>query len=210
MNSNLERNLIIIKSNILTQFLPHLFLTLFMLLLSPLIMGTKNLEATKVAAIYELYLSLLGIILITPIFLPELNKEILQLISTKVIHPVKVWVIRLIYSVFIYLLFLLLYGEYLRLGNSDITLKIVIGGFANGLFLGGLGMLSIAIFYNIAIGYMIPMIYFITAMGLGDKLGIVSLFTMRMNDFTPKPYLAIFGLLLILASLIISHIKLKD
>ena len=66
----------IAKSNLRHNFAPHFLLALVLLLLTPVLFGVANLDRTASAVPLEVFVSLTGIILLTPVFQPEQNPEI--------------------------------------------------------------------------------------------------------------------------------------
>lgn len=207
MGLQLKEVLKIAKVNIIHQFLPHLVLMGLVMLLSPFLYGTKNLIGFQTAKIYEMYLSILGVIAITPIMHIEQNKDMIHLLNTKKIRLITVWGIRFFYSVLLLTGILLLYGLYLKTGNCEISYKLIGGGLATAFCLGSMGMLSFSIFNNIPVSYMIPMIYFILSMGMGEKLGLLFLFSMTKGSYEPKPVLLVIGIVLAAAAFVISNRK---
>jgi len=205
-----ERFFTALRANFKHQFLPHLCLAVLMALVSPLIMGTKNLAAAQTAAVYELYIALLGIVLLTPVFRPEQDADTLALTAAKATGPSAIWILRAAYSVLTLALCFVLYGLFLKVGGCEISVKLICGGFAGALFLGGMGMFAAAAFSSQVIGYMLPAAFFIFAVGAGRKLGILWLFSMRAGEYMPKPYLAAFGLLLMCAGIFTAQLRLKN
>ena len=55
------------------NFLPHLCLALLLVLLTPVLFGLNDLDTQGSAVPLELMMPLTGILLLTPIFLPELT-----------------------------------------------------------------------------------------------------------------------------------------
>ena len=62
---------------------PHLLLAMIIALLTPVIFGISSLNAQEAAQPLEMFLSLTGIVLLTPIFLPEQNENIRDLVRSK-------------------------------------------------------------------------------------------------------------------------------
>ena len=65
------------------QYLPHLLLTLLFCLASVGFMSFQNLAVEQSAKVLEMYVSLAGIFLLTPLFMPEQNQDIWQLEKSK-------------------------------------------------------------------------------------------------------------------------------
>ena len=90
----------ILGINLRHNFLPHLLLALVITFLTPIIFGISSLNERESAQPLEMLLSLTGTVLLTPIFMPEQNENIRDLIRSKKIDYLAVCFIRLLYSVF--------------------------------------------------------------------------------------------------------------
>lgn len=181
----------------------------FILILTPIIFSTANLDQAASATPLEMFVSFIGIVLLTPVFLPEQNAEIHDLVASKYISTNIIYLIRTAYAIALLLAFIGLFGIYMRLQNCDVPVLLLIGTAANAVFLGSLGMLTAAFAGNTVIAYMMPLLYYALNYGTGSKLGNYYLFSMSHLDFRPKIWLLLTGLLLIAASLIINGIKKK-
>lgn len=174
---------------------------------APIIFGIENLDKTASAVPLEMFISFIGIVLLTPTFQPEQSDEIADVIFSKYVSASTIYLIRTVYS-FIFIIALTgLFSAYMWLQNCDMTFLLVIGTAANAVFLGSLGMLTSALTDNTVIAYMIPMVYYMLNYGAGSKLGNYYLFSMRVPDFSPKKWLLTTGILLIIISLIIKRLK---
>ncbi|MDF2803504.1 MAG: hypothetical protein K0S61_3407 [Anaerocolumna sp.] len=176
-----------------------------MIVLAPLVMGFSNLNQLQVAKILELYLSFIGMILLVPIFIPDMNHDIRDLIRSKREAMPVIHLLRTIEAVAVIVIigvsFLLLLKKencIFSFGNMLYTLL------ANGFFLGGLGMLMFSLSDQVVFAYMIPLIYYVVNYGgLGRRLNMFYLFSMQMNQITPKLYLMVSGILFIIGSIVI-------
>lgn len=194
----------ILTVNLKRNFLPHLSAALMVALLTPLIFGISSLDKEHAARPVEMLLSLTGAILLTPIFLPEQNENIRDLIRSKKVDYLNICIMRVIYSIFT--LALIIGGFVLTMGfcESDVTLQHWVGGFASALFLGALGFLAAGVSGNAAVGYMVSMIYYIANFSLRDKLGKFFLFSMAAGSFEEKYWLAGASVALILVTLLVT------
>ena len=71
------------SSFIRRQYAPHLLLALLVLLMSGFFISYRNLDAGQAAKVMEVYAAFGGILLLTPLFLPEQNREIWLLKRSK-------------------------------------------------------------------------------------------------------------------------------
>lgn len=193
------RYLHIIKSNLKLSLLPNLLLSLLLLVLSPLVMGVENLDAVRTATVLEMFVALLGIILITPVLLPEQNKDVRDLVESKYTSMTAVLLIRI--SVAVVVLSILIAGYVLFLNRNNCSFPesaFWLGTLAEALFLGGIGFCTYSITDQIAVAYMLPMVYYILSISPGKKLlQDFYLFSMRSGSYREKTVLAVAGLILI-------------
>ncbi|MCB6203848.1 hypothetical protein [Extibacter muris] len=199
----MERYLQIGKVNLKHNILPHLLVTVAILCLSPLVLGVSNLEAPDTAKVLEMYVALTGIILLTPVFLPEQNKDLRDLVYSKYVRASSVYLVRILEAVLAMGVFLAIYVWMLDSNNCQMDLLKYYGGtMAEMLFLGGLGILCYGLFDNLIIGYMVPIFYYIVAMGSGDKyLKMLYPFSMAKGSYEEKIYLLIAGAVMIAAGI---------
>lgn len=179
----------ILSVNLRHNFLPHLLLALIITFLTPIVFGIASLNEKEAAQPLEMLLSLTGTVLLTPIFLPEQNENIRDLIRSKRIDYLAVCFIRLLYSlVFLAAIFaaftLIMYNS-----ESGITLRHFIGGYGSALFLGALGFFCAGISKNTIIGYMVSMICYISNFAMKDELKNWYLFSMSAGSFQEKYWL---------------------
>jgi hypothetical protein len=212
----MERYLNIAKVYLKFQFFPHITVAILLCVVSPFIMGIENLDYISCAKILEMYVSLLGIILLVPIFYPDQDKEIKDLILSKKESISTLHVIRLIQAILILGLLVYLYLVYLKIGNCQFPFaKYYYGTLSTCIFMGGIGILSYSIIDNISIAYAIPILYYMLCYGSGDKyLGKFYLFSMMTGTVEDKIYLMSAGIIMIAAGLFIrrkssTKVKLK-
>lgn len=190
------------KANLRFELLPHFLLTLLLCALCPVIFGLNDLNAAEAAAPLEMVVSLSGVLLLTPLFLPEQDKTLSGILYTKKTPPVCIYVLRACYSV---LLIILLSGGFTRilfLLHSDVGSAHLTGTVSTALFLGGLGAVVFAVSNNIAAAYMAPAILYVLALGGGTNLGVFDPFLMTRGDFGGKPWQMAVGLVLLAAAVL--------
>ncbi|MCI8589929.1 MAG: ABC transporter permease [Clostridiales bacterium] len=172
----------------------------------PLFVGIANLDVRSAAMPLEMFVSLIGIVLLTPVFQPEQNEEIRDLVSSKSFSTMKVYLIRLIYLVIFAFLFISLFAIFMKLQHSDITLILVIGTLIDALFLGAIGMFTSALTGNTVMGYMAGLLYYALNVGMGNKLGCFYLFSMTFGQYASKCWLALAGFAMVAISLLYQKI----
>lgn len=193
--------------NIRHHAMLSILVVVIILLITPILFGTSQLDLTESAILLEMFVSLIGIVLITPVFQPEHDDAIRELVSSKYVSTNLVYFIRMTYAAILIIVFTGVFAVYLRMRQCDITFLLYLGTVANAVFLGALGMMTAALTNNTVIAYMIPLVYYALNYGAGDKLGNYYLFSMCISDFTPKLWLGTTGILLIFSALIIKKVE---
>lgn len=195
----MERYLQIEKVNLRYNIPLHAAVCVLMLLVSPFLMGVENLGAQDSAKVLEMYVALTGIVLIPPVFLPEQNRDIRDLIFTKYMDGRTVYLIRFLGNVILLVLLLTLYIGMLRYHGCEFSGgKYFCGTLAEMLFLGGLGLFFYGLCDNLVIGYMVPIVYFIAAVGGGEKyLKMFYPFSMARGSYQEKVWLLAAAVLLV-------------
>lgn len=177
----------------------HTGISLLLLCLSPLVLGIQNLPGQDTAKVLEMYVALLGIILLPPIFLPEQNSDLRDLIRSKYTNITAIYSIRAIEAILVLGILLGSYMGILCLNGCEMNpLQHFAGTLSEMIFMGGLGVLFYSLFDNLIAGYMIPIFYYITAMGSGQKyLKIFYPFSMSIGSYSEKWWLLAGGLVMI-------------
>lgn len=199
----------IAKVNLKHNSVLSVSVSIAMLIITPIIFGTANLDKAAASVPLEMFICLVGIVMLTPIFQPEQNNEIAELVFSKYISTNIVYFIRTFCAVALLILFICIFGIYMKMHSCEVYLGLIIGTIANAIFLGSLGMITSALTENTIIAYMIPLVYYVINYGSGSRLGNFYLFSLRTLDFRPKIWLIIVGILLIFLSLIIERLKNK-
>lgn len=204
----MEKSLKILSANLKHNLIPYTVVCILMIILSPLFMGTENLMQEQTAKIIEMYLSLFGIIMMVPVFTPDLNRDIRDLIYSKKTPVFLLHIIRTLQSVLIFAVLGIIFLCYLRAGNCRFDFgKMFYTLMANAIFLGGVGMLVFSVSDHVVFAYMIPLIYYEMNFGTGkDKLGKFWLFSMQSGSMDEKHYLIITGLLMVILSILIRQL----
>ena len=179
----------ILSVNLRHNFILHLVIALVIAFLTQVLFGIASLDAREAAQPIERFLSLAGPVLLTPVFLPEQNENIRDLIRSKRTDYLAVCLLRLICSVFFLVVIVGAFAFIMRCQESEVTVRHVVGGFASALFLGALGFSFAGISQNVVVGYMVSLIYFIANFAMRDELKNFYLFSMSMGSFTEKYWL---------------------
>jgi len=194
-------------SSLRHNFLPHLILSVLLLLVTPFVFGTANVDAKAAAIPLEMFVSLIGIILITPVFLPEQQENIRDAVESKATSPVCVYVIRIGTSLLAMLALITIFVCYMKGNGCAISLpSAVYGAFSGGIFLGALGLLAYGASRVITVGYMVPLTYYmLNLFGAKKIFGNLYLFSMTSGSMTEKYWLFAAGLILITLALLVRN-----
>ncbi|MDE7308242.1 MAG: hypothetical protein K2N61_06185 [Lachnospiraceae bacterium] len=197
----------IAKNNLRHNSLLSVIAAVILCLLVPLFIGTANLDKLSAAMPLEMFVSLIGVILLTPVFGPEQNEEIRDLTAVKYFGIRKIYCIRTVYSAVIIVLLIGLFFIYMNIQNCEVTPMLAFGTIADALFLGGMGMFVSAVSDNTVIGYMPPLFYYALNFGMGEKLGKFYLFSMAAGEYKAKLWMLAAGVLLIFAALFYQYVR---
>lgn len=199
----MERYWQIEKVNLKHNVPVHVLVCSIMLGVSPLLMGVSNIGEQDTAKVLELYVALIGIIMITPVFLPEQQKEIRDLVCAKYMKSAVVYLVRILGNLFILAVFLGIYVWMLHHNNCTFPeTEFFLGTYTEMLFLGGLGLFFYGFSDNLVVGYMIPVIYYVMAMGSGNKyLKLFYPFSMMTGSYKEKIVLFLGAVILITAGI---------
>lgn len=211
----MEGKLQIIRVNLKHFMLPQILLSIILAILSPVFIGIENLDASRTARVLEMFVALFGIIMLTPLCVPEQDNDIRELVEAKYFSYIKVVMIRILEGLLCLIIITGLYIILLKYNNCSFpTLKFFLGTFAEACFLGALGFCAFVISNQIAIGYLLPFMYYLMAAGGGKKLfRDFYPFSMIYGSYREKINLAVLAVILMAAGLtyiyIYKRIKVK-
>lgn len=205
----MERLYQIGKVNIKHNLFPHLVIAVCLCILTPFLMGVNSLDNVNTAKVLEIYIANLGIIFLVPIFIPDQDKNIRELIESKYTSLLQIHIIRVIEAVVFLAIFLLFFVLYLYLGECRFPMfPYFLGTMAEAIFLGGMGVLVYGFFDNIATAYMIPFVFYMMNFGASSKLlHHFYLFSMSRGSYVEKRYLVIAGVLFIVIGISVREWK---
>ncbi|MDV3427830.1 MAG: hypothetical protein LIR50_12530 [Bacillota bacterium] len=209
--SVLKKYFLILRANVKHNFLPHFALSVLLLIIAPVIFGTANLNAKTAAIPLEMFIALVGIILLTPVFLPDQQKEIREVVEAKYTNQNIIYLVRIVIAVLTMLLLISGFVFYMKQSGCKFNdVSYITGTFDGSLFLGALGLFSYGVSGSISIGYMVPMVYYILNLfGGSEHLGNLYLFSMTQGSFEEKYWLLGAGISLIILTLLMKSIGKK-
>lgn len=168
----------------------HILVCVLLLGISPLLMGVANLSAEDTAKVLERYTALIGIVMLTPVFLPEQDKNLRELVSARYTDCATVYLVRILGNVFLLACFLGIYIFMLYYNQCSFpAVKYFLGTLAEMLFFGGLGLGFYGLTDHLVAGYMAAMVYYISAIGIRSTNPFLKLFypfSMSTGSYTEK------------------------
>lgn len=176
----------ILKVNLRHQFPGPALAALALAVLTGLVFNLNALESAAVAKPLELLLIWIGPAVLVPVFGPEQNPEIRDVVRTRRIDYLQVCVLRIGYSALTVALLSVLFTGMMKAGESQVLPYHLWGSICSALLLGAVGMAVAGISGNTAAGFMVCMLYYLASYGMKNKLGVFSLFSMTGGMMSGK------------------------
>lgn len=195
----------IAKVNLRHNFTPLCFLSFIVMLLTPVLFGITNLDSKSAAVPLEMLVSIIGIILLVPIFQPEQDDEIKDTVSSKYIDCTYVYVIRATYSIIGIIILVSIFALLMFLCGCETTISLIIGTIADAMFLGAIGLLTSAVTNNLPVSFMVSLLYYVINITMKSKLGVLNLFAMMSGDYRPNLWLLATSIIFVVASILIKR-----
>lgn len=192
------------SSFIRRQYAPHLLATLLFCCMSGFFVSFRNLDASQAAKVMEMYGAFTGILLLTPLFLPEQNREIWLLEKSKATPLWKLYLIRLLAAAVLLAVVVTVFLQMLKQGNSQFDgTKLWIGSFCELFFLGSIGFFVSGITNQVVLGYMVSVVYFFVNIGAAKYLGDLALFQMMKGEYDFAVPMTLAALLLVAGGILL-------
>ena len=175
--------------NLKRNSLPHMLAAAAVTAAVPFVFSLTSLNPQLAAQPLEMFLPLAGMILLTPLFLPEQNEDILDAVRVRKMSYLGVCALRLIYLCLAGVVSCGVIVAALAAGESSVSFTHFAGGLYSMLFVGSLGIFGSAVGGNAVIGYMASMLYFASNFFLKTRLGVFFLFSQSFNTGASKLWL---------------------
>lgn len=180
----MERYLNAGSSFVRRQYAPHLLVTLLFCCMSGFFVSFRNLDASQAAKVMEMYGAFTGILLMTPLFMPEQNREIWLLEKSKATPLWKLYLVRLLIAAVFLAVTVTVFLQMMKQGNSQFDGKeLWVGSFCEIFFLGSIGFFISGITNQAVLGYMVSVVYFFANIGASKYLGDFALFQMMKGEY---------------------------
>lgn len=187
----------------------NLLLAAAYLLTIPLVRGIANLDMVHAAECLEQSVTLIGIILMVPLNMPEQSKAIQEVVYTRIISHWKILLLRFAMSTLLLIMMTGLFCGVMVWKNCTFPFFVYAAGTVIGaMALGSLG-LAVSLWSNsVVAGYLISVGYFLlNFMGNVSDGSVFYLFSMEKGNYMTKLYLLGWSLLLIVVVLIYTRKK---
>lgn len=195
----------IVRINLRHNFLPHFLIAVAVAILTPAVFSISSLDFQSSARPLEMLLCMTGTVLLTPVFLPEQNENIRDVIRSKRVDYLSVCLIRTVYSTAALAAIIGAFVFVMKLCECSVTLAHFGAGFSSAFFLGAVGLAFAKLGGSPTVGYMASMIYYMMNF-IGSKLGSFWLFTVSNGRRDVNFSLIIYGTVIIAGTFVISKI----
>ena len=200
----MEKYLKLGSSFLRKQYLPHLLITALFCVMSGFFVSFRNLSPEQAAKVMEMFVIFTGILLLTPLFMPEQNTQIWLLEKSKKTSLWQLYLVRILEAVILLAVIVTVFISVLYMGDSEFTVgKLWMGSFCEIFFLGAVGFFVSAVTNQVILGYMAAVIYFITNIGGSRYFGKLALFQMMKGKFTFVPWMFAGAVVLLFAGIVI-------
>lgn len=199
----------IIQVNLKNNYIIPFLTTMAVCCLTALLFNIKALTAAAAVTPIELLLCFTGIMMLTPVFLPEQNPAIKDVIRSKQADYMMVCFIRLIYSVVTVVLVNFIFIQIMKMQESQVGMYHILAAVSGALFLGAIGFFVSGVTENTTLGYMISMGYYLINYSVKEKFGIFNMFSGAKGTYEDKMWLLLWAVLLIALTFIYIKIKSK-
>lgn len=204
LRENLSRYLGIFRISLWLSHGVNLLIALLFLVLATAIFSINNLDYSESARLLEQYVSVIGIFLLTPIFRPESDHSVREVVESKYTWQIGIYLTRIGMAIITIILFITGFVFCLKANNSLVLLwDYIFATFCTTLFLGSMGFMLYGISDQLILGYLAPVGYIMFNLYTGNryvkKFYLYSLMKGSMNE---KYWLLVGAILMILATLI--------
>ncbi|MDE5933181.1 MAG: hypothetical protein K2H40_11990, partial [Lachnospiraceae bacterium] len=197
----------IIRTNLRHHFLLPFLSAIAILFVTALVFPITALKGADVGRPIEFFLPFAGAALLTPVFLPEQDRSIRDVIASKKTNTSVIYALRLLYSAFALAALVLLFIALLYRNECEVHWFHLYGGIASAFFMGSIGFMVSGLSGNTIMGYMTTVIYHLVCYGLKKQLGVFWLFRMSAGIETGKGWLFVGGAAMIVVAFIVLEIR---
>ena len=106
----------IVKEYLKHHYAGHVLAAFLFCAAAPLIMGIEALNPQQSAQVLEMYFSIVGIVLLVPLFMPDQNRDIRDVVASRETPMLYIHSIRLVTELVLLAVFLLIFLFWMRWG----------------------------------------------------------------------------------------------
>ena len=151
---------------------------------APLLAGVRNLSVGETARLLDFYVVLPGMLLLIPVFLPEQDKAIRDLIRARYTSMGSIYLVRIFLNVAVMAALTGVFLLGLERGGCDFPFgNYFMASLAGMVFLGGFGAAAFALSDNPVIGYMASLGYYLFSLIHGHSAHDLLRFFRSFNRF---------------------------
>lgn len=197
----LLRHILIGKTQIKLSLAPSFFLSLAILTLIYFGVGISHLDTAGASYLLERYVALIGVVCFVPIWLPEQDLTIAEVVDSKVTTSLFVGGIRFFYHGLLCLLCITIFIVLMKIeGGTFQAGSLIFPTFSTAFFLGTFGFLIYSMTRNVIAGYLVSMTYYVMNYFLSVEdsrsLGSFYLFSLPKEPVHEKYGLFLLGIML--------------
>ena len=197
----------IMRANLRHHFILPFLSAVVILFVTALVFPITALKGADVGRPIEFFLPFAGAALLTPVFLPEQDRSIGDVIASKKMNTSVIYALRLLYSTFTLAALVLLFIGFLYWNECEVHWFHLYGGIASAFFMGSIGVMVSGLSGNTIMGYLTTVIYYLACYGLKKQLGVFWLFRMSAGIETGKGWLFAGGAVMIAVAFIVLEIR---
>lgn len=166
------------------QYFPHMLLVLLFVVFSGGFVSFRGLESAQAAKVMEMYVAFTGILLFTPLFMSEQDREIWDLERSKGTAMWQLYLPRILLALLVCILVISLFMGLMVMGGGNFDAgSLLLGAYCEIFFLGSIGFFASAVTNQVVVGYMIAVVYYVVNIGGGKYLGRFALFQMMKGEY---------------------------
>lgn len=154
----LRRYKYVLTSELKYRIFENIIFSIVVLLFIYIVFGLNNISKEIETIVLERGLPVIGIIMISPLFQYELDKDLYDVLKLKNISIVKIIFLRLILRIVIFTSIILIYGKLLN-SESFKYINVVYHSLSLGLLFSSIGVFFFGITKNIVFSYLVPTIF---------------------------------------------------
>lgn len=206
----MEKNVKLGINFIRFQYMPHLLLVLVFCLGSGFVVSFRNLAASQSAKVMEMYVIFIGILLFTPLFMPEQDREIWQLEQSRKTPMWQLYSIRILLATVMLLAIVSVFVGVLWSQGSEIEVwSLWSGSVCEILFLGSIGFAVSGMTNQVILGYMAAVMYYAVNIGNSKIFGPFALFQMSRGNYDFRMEMLLITVVLLTAGIVIRERRSK-